>query len=133
MKKAEFQAVINSSVNEYARKAVADLDAHPERSDLEKIAVLYKSSLIGSVEIVIDALQKTGVLNFDDLFFGVGKLVQAFSDAIAHRNIGSFFFQKVNKICGFLRGGSDFDFHNVILSARLPAARQHRCQEKVQA
>ena len=41
MKKAEFQAVINSSVNEYARKAVADLDAHPERSDLEKIAVLY--------------------------------------------------------------------------------------------
>lgn len=66
MKKAEFQAVINSSVNEYARKAVADLDAHSERSDLEKIAVLYKSSLIGSVEIVIDALQKTGVLNFDD-------------------------------------------------------------------
>lgn len=66
MKKAEFQAVINSSVNEYARKAVADLGAHPERSDLEKIAVLYKSSLIGSVEIVIDALQKTGVLNFDD-------------------------------------------------------------------
>lgn len=66
MKKAEFQAVINSSVNEYARKAVADLDAHPKRSDLEKIAVLYKSSLIGSVEIVIDALRKTGVLNFDD-------------------------------------------------------------------
>lgn len=66
MKKDEFRAVVNSSVNEYARKAVADLDAHPERSDLEKMAVLYKSSLIGSVEIVIDALQKTGVLNFDD-------------------------------------------------------------------
>lgn len=66
MKKAEFRAVVNSSVNEYARNAVADLDAHPERSDLEKMAVLYKSSLIGSVEIVIDALQKTGVLNFDD-------------------------------------------------------------------
>ena len=66
MKKAEFQAVINSSVNEYARKAVSDLDDHPERSDLEKIAVMYKSSLIGSVEIVIDALQKSGVLNFDD-------------------------------------------------------------------
>ena len=66
MKMAEFQAVIDRSVNEYSRKAVADLDAHPERSDLEKIAVLYKSSLLGSVEIVIDALQKTGVLNFDD-------------------------------------------------------------------
>lgn len=66
MKKAEFRAVIDRSVNEYARKAVADLDTHPERSDLEKIAVLYKSSLLGSVEIVIDALQKTGVLNFDD-------------------------------------------------------------------
>lgn len=66
MKKAEFQAVINSSVNEYARKAIADLDAHPEFSDLERVAALYKSSLIGSVEIVIDALRKTGVLNFDD-------------------------------------------------------------------
>lgn len=66
MKKDEFRAVVNNSVNEYARKAVADLDDHPERSDLEKIAVLYKSSLIGSVEIVIDALQKSGVLNFDD-------------------------------------------------------------------
>lgn len=66
MKKAEFRAVINNSVNEYERKVAADLDAHPERSDLEKVAMLYKSSLIGSVEIVIDALQKTGVLNFDD-------------------------------------------------------------------
>jgi hypothetical protein len=66
MKKAEFQAVINSSVSEYARKAIADLDAHPEFSDLERVAALYKSSLIGSVEIVIDALRKTGVLNFDD-------------------------------------------------------------------
>lgn len=66
MKKAEFQAVIDRSVNEYAQKAVTDLDAHPERSDLEKMAVLYKSSLLGSVEIVIDALQKSGVLNFDD-------------------------------------------------------------------
>nr|DAP41370.1 MAG TPA: hypothetical protein [Caudoviricetes sp.] len=39
----------------------------------------------------------------------------------------------MNQICGFLRGSNNFDFHNVILSAPLPAARQRQCQEKVQA
>lgn len=66
MKKAEFQAIVDKAVDDYAQKIIADLDTHPERSNHETLAELYKSSLIGSVEIVIDALQKSGVLNLDD-------------------------------------------------------------------